>query len=333
MGEPLLTHAVKAAKWARGATGRARLRAERLNTVPALGTRGRPLAQLRPVHLSVLGGRTLNLALLCPSLADGAAEAELLVESHGRTARLPLELEPQADGRVLLTLTTPLCHARLDAPQAKGLRLRDGIWRLTVVTTDRGGRQRRAAVASFSAPVGDGPTLHTPPDPVTGVRYRVARTVDGHAVIKVTAPQRQAELTALDLKWDRITVRGRLLAAQPPHDAYAAEAVRRTVGGAPLPIRTHWQGTEFTFDLPLAEMSRSGHGQRMWDVRLRSGGTRIRIARRLTDVRHPKRVFRTPFRAVALEDGSVLRVHAHLSAAGTLAVSCAPFVTAKDSTR
>uniref|UniRef100_A0AAU2UYZ4 Uncharacterized protein n=1 Tax=Streptomyces sp. NBC_00003 TaxID=2903608 RepID=A0AAU2UYZ4_9ACTN len=333
MGEPLLSHAVRAAKWARGAASRARLRTEQIDTLPALGARGRSLALLRPVHLSVLGGRTLNLALPCPSLAGGVTGAGLLLESRGRSQRLPLEMEPQPDGGVLLTLTTPLRHARLDAPDARGLRLHDGIWRLTLVATDHAGRQHRAAVASLTASIGDGPTLRTSPDPATGVRYRVARTVDGHAVIKVSAPRRQAELTALDLKWDRITVRGRLLAAQPPHDAYAAEAIRRGAGGTAIAIRPRWQGPEFTFDLPLAEMSRHSRDQRMWDVRLTSNTTRIKIARRLTDVRHPKRVFRTPFRAVALADGTVLRVHAHLSAAGTLAVSCAPFVTPEDSTR
>ncbi|MER0449174.1 hypothetical protein ACFYM2_06810 [Streptomyces sp. NPDC006711] len=333
MGEPLLSHAVRAAKWARGTAVRARRRAEQIDTVPALGARARSRPPLRPVHLSLLGGRTLNLAVPCPVPPAGVAEMQLHLESHGRVEQLPLEQEAQPDGTTLLTVTTPLRHARYNPPSAHGPRLADGLWRMSLVAVDHQGRTRRTPIAALGDAVSDGPTLRTPPDPATGVHYRVVRTLDGHAMIKVSAPRRQAELVSLDLKWDRITVRGRLIAVRAPGPQAGAEAVRRGVGGTPLAIPTQWQGPEFTFDLPLAEMSREGRGQRMWDIRLRSGTTHLKIARRLTDVRHPKRVFRTPFRSVALADGTVLRVHAHLSAAGTLAVSCAPFVTPEDTNR
>jgi hypothetical protein len=334
MADPLLSHAVRAAKWARGTAVRARRRAEQIDTVPALGARGRSLPVQRPVHLSVLGGRTLNLAIPCPPGAGTVADARLVLESRGRRETLPMETEPQPGGGLLLTLTAPLRHTDHDEPTARGPRLRDGIWRLTLLTRDAEGREHRASVGSSAPVAADGPTLRTPPDPFTGVAYRVVRTVDGHAMVKVASPRRQAELTALDLKWDRITVRGRLIAAEPPYGEYRAEAIRRGASGAPVAIATRWEGASFTFDLPLAEMSAGSRAQRMWDIRLRgSRGGRVKIARRLTDVRNPKRVFRTPFRSVALDNGTVLRVHAHLSAAGTLAVSCAPFVTPEASTR
>ncbi|MFG2723475.1 hypothetical protein ACGFW5_35010 [Streptomyces sp. NPDC048416] len=333
MGEPLLSHAVRAAKWARGTAVRARRRAEQIDTVPALGARARSRPPLRPLHLSLLGGRTLNLALPCPVPVADVAQMQLHLESHGRVEQLPLEQEPQPDGSTLLTLTTPLRHARHNPPGTRGPRLTDGLWRMSLVAVDHQGRIRRTPIAALGDAVSDGPTLRTPPDPATGVQYRVVRTLDGHAMVKVSGPRRQAELTSLDLKWDRITVKGRLIAVRAAGGHYTAEAVRRGVGATPLAIATHWQGQEFTFDLPLTEMSRGGRAQRMWDIRLSAGTTHLKIARRLTDVRSPKRVFRTPFRSVALEDGTVLRVHAHLSAAGTLAVSCAPFVTPEDTNR
>ncbi|WP_424216812.1 hypothetical protein ACN20G_32410 (plasmid) [Streptomyces sp. BI20] len=335
MADPLLARAVRAAKWARGTAGRAKRRAERMDTVPTLGVRAGAGTPVRPLHLSLLGGRTLNLAVTSPTPDAELAGAQLHLVSRGTTHRLPLEREPQPHGEILLTLTTPLRHALHDAPEARGPRLRDGRWRLVLVTEDRAGRVRRTPLAAPPpVPLADGPTLAGPPDPRTGVRHRVMRTVDGHAVLKVAGPRRQAELVALDLAWDHITVRGRVLGTDVPTGAaWQAEAVRRGTGGAALPIATRWDGDAFAFELPLAEMTGPGQAQRVWDVRLRTDSGKLRIARKLTDVRHPRRVFRTPFRSIATADGSVLRVHAHLAASGTLAVACARVVSSEDSTR
>lgn len=168
MGEPLLSHAVRAAKWARGAAVRARRRAELIDTVPALGARARSGPPLRPVHLSLLGGRTLNVALPCPAPVADTAEVRLHLESHGRVEQLPLEREPQPDGGTLLTLTTSLRHARHDAPTTHGPRLDDGLWRMSLVAVDHQGRIRRTPIAALHEAVSDGPTLRTPRTPPPG---------------------------------------------------------------------------------------------------------------------------------------------------------------------
>ncbi|MCJ1678357.1 hypothetical protein MTF65_13560 [Streptomyces sp. APSN-46.1] len=318
MSETLLSHAVGAVKRARRTAGRIRRRVERINTVPALGTRGRARPTLKPVHLSVLGGRTFNLAVPSPRRSGEVAEAFLIFERRDQRHIVAMELESPPHGPVLLTATTGLRHARHDAPEASGPRLTDGVWRLTVEISDTKGRKARFGITAPPAYAADGPTLSSPPSPSSGAVFRPMRSVDGQSMIKVTGPRLGAELIAFDLRWDRISVRGRLLAGGSPAE-FTAEAVRRG-GTASVPIRAEWDGDRFAFDVPLDAMAK-GRAKGVWDIQMRSGRNRIKIGRRLSDVRHPKKVFRTPFRTIATEGGALLRVHAHLTAAGNLAVS------------
>lgn len=322
MSETLLSHAVGAVKRARRTAGRIRRRVERMDTVPALGGRGRSGPTLKPVHLSVLGGRTFNLAVPLPLPSPGTSAAVtsalLVFERGGQRQAVPMELESQRHGPMLLTATVGLRHARHDAPETSGPRLTDGVWKLTVETAGADGRKDRFGLTAPTAHASSGPTLSTSPSPSSGAAFRPVRSVDGQSMIKVAGPKTGAELIAFDLRWDRISVRGRLLGGVSPA-AFVAEAVRRG-GTASVPIRTEWDGDRFAFDVPLDAMSK-GRGKSVWDIQLRSGRSRIKIGRRLGDVRHPKKVFRTPFRTIATEEGALLRVHAHLSAAGNLAVS------------
>ncbi|MGW1008979.1 hypothetical protein ACWD4X_02875 [Streptomyces termitum] len=348
MSDALLPYAVGAAKRARRVAVRVRRRMERLHTAPAFGGGIPPRPALRPVHLSVLGGRTLNVAVPAPSSAGvGAARLELV---RGRSVhRLPLEAEPQADGTLLLTATTALCFT--DGPPARkpgpgrapgegtgpaegqdtgtargpgrpGLPLSAGLWRLAVVLPGADGGETRTGVAAVGLPAADGPVAPVSPDPVRGALFRLMRSVDGFAVLRVRPPAHQAELDTFALRWDRVTVRGRLIAPRGPAASYTAQAVRRG-GGAVVGAPVEWDGDAFAFDLPLAAMAARKGGR--WDVQLQRGRTGLRIARRLTDLRRRDQVIRTSFRIVALADGSLLRIHAYITPAGALAVSCAAF--------
>lgn len=299
-----------------------RRRVERLHTAPALGNGIRPRPTLRPVHLSVLGGRTLNVALIAPEALDITA-AHLELVRGGRRHRLDLEQEPGPGGARLLTATAALRHADHPESGPSPLPLNSGLWRMSAVLTCADGQEVRAGVAAAAVTTTEGPTLPVSPSPVSGAVFRLMRSVDGLAILKVRGPVQQAELDSFELRWDRITVHGRLIAGQAPAESYRAQAVRRgsgTVVAAP----TQWQGEAFTFDLPLAAMA-SGTRNHRWDVQLQQGRTRLKIARRLTDVRQPQQVFRTPFRIIASDNGSLLRVHAYITSAGALAVSCAAF--------
>lgn len=332
MSDSLLPYAVGAAKRARRAAVRMRRRVEQLHTVPAIGGGIRPSAQLKPVHFSVSSGRTLNVAVAVPGRRVASAE---LVLSHGTSReRVPLELEPQADGTVLLTATVPLRHQGHPEPAGRGPVLGSGIWRIAVLITDEDGQTRRAAIAAAAGrDLSDGPTLPFSPSPTSGATFRLVRSVDGFALLKVRAPRPHAELTSFDLRWDRVTVHGRLIGTAPAKAAAGtAEAVLRRGNHKAVTVTPDWQDDRFTFDVPLDRMGGGRGTARTWDLYLRLGGTRLKIARKLTDVRHPKQVYRTPFRIVALDNGSLMRVHAHVTAAGALAVNCADVIAAHPST-
>ncbi len=329
VSDTLLPYAVSAAKRARTVVVKVRRRVERMNTVPTLGGGVHPRALLAPVHLSVLGGRTLNVAVPFAGDRAGLAAARLELARGSRRMSVDLTAEPWQDGGLLLTATVPLRHAGYPEGGSRGLVLDSGLWRFSVVTTDTGGRETRSGLAAAPFGNADGPTLANPVSRASGAVFRVVRSVDNRAMLKVSAPAHQAELTGLDLRWDRITVHGRVIAPRHPHGEYAAQIVRRGSAGG-LPVRPVWDGDTFSFDVPLDAMIAGQRVQRTWEVQLQAGRTRLRLARRLTHVRHPKQVYRTPYRIVALADGSLARVHAHLTAAGALAVACAAFGTDED---
>ncbi|MFF2776643.1 hypothetical protein ACFVU3_17230 [Streptomyces sp. NPDC058052] len=341
MSDALLPYAVGAAKRARRVAVRMRRRVERLHTAPAFGGGIPPRPALRPLHLSVLGGRTLNVALLVPPATD-VASARLELVRGGRTHRLPLALEPHTGGALLLTATTALRFTDAPADRAAGAgddagqagpgrlgpALTAGLWRVGTVLTRPDGQEVRTGVAAVALPATDGPVAPVSPDPAGGAHFRLMRSVDGFSVLKVRAPAHQAELDTFALRWDRITVRGRVVAPQAPPAAYTAQAVRRG-GGAVVQAPLEWDGDAFAFDLPLAGMV-SGRKALRWDIQLQQGRTGLRIGRRLTDLRRRDQVIRTSFRIIALEDGSLLRVHAYITSAGALAVSCVGFEGAPD---
>jgi len=336
VSDSLLPYAVKTAKQAKKAAVRVRRRVQRINTVPTLGTTVRPRPMLVPVHLSILGGRTLNVAVPLPEGEEDVATARLELVRNAERSSVPLVREPMG-GAVLLTATVALRHATAPgtAPAARddgrpgALALGSGVWRFSAVLVHGDGRETRVDLAAPDQRADDGPTVPSPPCPATGAVFRPMRSVNGRALLKVSGPARQAELVDLDLRWDRVTVHGRLLGRRLPADQYTAEAVRRGTGKSAA-ARVAWDGDTFTFDLPLAAMTRGQRTERTWDVHLRVGRTRLKVARRLTDVRNPKQVFRTPYRIIALDGGSVVRVHAYVTPAGALAVACAEFTADED---
>ncbi|MEV6008837.1 hypothetical protein AB0M29_18700 [Streptomyces sp. NPDC051976] len=332
MSEFLLPYAVKTAQQARSAAARIRRRVQRITTVPTVGTTVRPRPMLVPVHLSVLGGRTLNVAIPLRGSDEDVAGARLELVRGAERMSTPLVRERHGADGTLLTATVTLRHG--DGPQGRSaapdhgrpssMVLRGGLWRFSAALVHDDGRETRVDLAAVERRVSEGPTVSHPPCPYSGAVFRLMRSVNGRALLKVSGPAQHAELVDFDLRWDRVTVRGRLLGRRQPAQRFSAE-VRRRGTGRTIAAETVWDGDRFTFDLPLAAITRGQRTERTWDAYLTAGRTRLKVARRLTDVRHPKRVFRTPYRIVALEGGSLVRVHAYVTPAGALAVACADF--------
>ncbi|MFE0061205.1 hypothetical protein [Streptomyces sp. NPDC059003] len=268
------------------------------------GRRCRPDDLLTPVHVSLRDSRTLNLAL--PSPGPGLQSAELRISRGHRRFRVPLAQE----GRDLLTATVTLREAPGPDPV-----LREGVWRLTLVTVGGDGRVRRHGLAVAADPaLPPSPMAPYAPNPRTGTLMRVVRCRGGRAAVQVTRSRPRAELVRFVPLGDGITVHGRLVAARPQGRGLA---VRRRDGlGVGVPVE--WDGDRFSFRVPLEGMAGAGGGQWVWDFRV--GG--LPLGRRLSDVRDLSASCPTPFRVVALPGGGLVRAHPHFTASGAFAVTC-----------
>ncbi|MDQ8705809.1 hypothetical protein RCO28_25410 [Streptomyces sp. LHD-70] len=315
----------------------------RLERLVAGRSPGRGALLPPPAHLSLRDSRTLNLALDPP---EPVGRARLVLSRGGVRHEVPLAVERLASGGGRLLTATVTLRGPGAEPGASGLRLADGVWRLTVVTTGPEGRVRRRGLAlAPEVPQPATPTLRYAPDSRTGALLRLVRCRGGRAALQVTRPLPHAELVRFAPRGDGGTVHGRLVAAPP--EGWRAEAVRRR-DGVVVPAQVTWRGSEFSLDLPLGGMTGAGAGQWVWDFRLvrddrddrpdrpdrplrgraTARGPRVAarrelpLARRLTDVRDPATAFPAPFRVYALPCGSLVRAHAHFTKSGAFAVTC-----------
>lgn len=311
-----------------------RFRAERT----AAGRVGGGAQALRaPVHLSIRDSRTLNVAVT--ALPDEqAGRAHLLVSRGHRRFRVPLALEHHAHGGPLFTGTATLRDVRHDegassGPDGSGTsdgsvgpRLSEGVWRLTVVTADARGRVRRRGIGldlDGDPELPPTPTLRHAPDPLTGTLIRTVRCRTGRAVLQVTRSRPRAELLRFVPGGDGITVHGRLVMAGS-RDRWLARAVRRR-DGVSVPVGAIWEGSEFSFRLPIGDMAGVGPGQWVWDFHVEAEGRRattLPLGRWLSDVRDPSAACPTPFRVFALPSGALVRAHAHFTKSGAFALTC-----------
>lgn len=288
-----------------------------------------------PVHLSIRDSRTLNAAVAAVP-GERADRAQLVLSRGRRRFRIPLASERHGDGRLLLTGTATLRDAG-DVRDQEGdpgcPRLTDGVWRLTVVTADARGRLRRRGIG-IGVGIDGGtelpptPTLLHAPDPRTGTLIRVVRCRSGRAVLQVTRSRPRAELVRFVPGGDGITVHGRLVMAGARR-RWRAQAVRRR-DGVTVPVGAVWEGEEFSFRVPLEEMTGAGPGQWVWDFHVaadtadtaETAESSLPLGRWLSDVRDPAAACPTPFRVFALPGGALVRAHAHFTKSGAFALTC-----------
>jgi hypothetical protein len=182
-----------------------------------------------------------------------------------------------------------------------------------------------------------GPTRLDPPHP-DGWRLTVASPEEGHAaVLWVERLPPHAEVERVEPGWTEVAIHGRVVGlagpgavgAAPPVGGAAAggglvaELVVRGEAGAVCGLRTVDRGAGgFVAVLGGAELERlaGAGGERIWDVRVRSGGCAVPVGRLLGDVADPGRVHRLPNRLLIADSGDVVRVAPSYTAAGRLVV-------------
>ncbi|MCX3059191.1 hypothetical protein [Streptomyces beihaiensis] len=322
----------------------------RLNAYVAARAAADDGPSITPQHLSLLDGRTLNVCVLVPEGVDAVA-ARLLIGASSDPAPVPLTLTPRGAGRTpRATATAVLDLLDVDAsthtgtgagavtgagagsPLPSGLRrflLAPGDWPLSVEFTTGTGAAERFALVDPPTLMPDGPNA---PDPVRadGTYCRVTTTPTGRARISLGHDPAAAELISIDLGWTDLTLRGRLTGADE-HQGATVE-LRLRGGGVTHRATPTWSGDRFSCTLDATAFGAVGTKEQVWDLVLkRPGHKAMRIARRRTDVREPKAVYRMPYRLLAAPGGNAFRVNPYYTPAGNLALRGALVATATGS--
>lgn len=306
--------------------------AQRINRrSPAVepATQAGPKRRLRTIHLSVLDGRTLNLGVELPTEL-GRRPIRLELVKDETVVSVPMSVVHSEYGPTRAEAVAQLSSGPEGGGTPAGtdrIRLEPGRWRLRVALSGPVGQVERADVGAAEELLTEGPTKADPACPDTATQIAVDSTKDGRALLRVSRLAASAEVSRVRLGWTGISVSGRpvaLTAADRP--LVRAEAVRRDTGGAEQ-IPVSWDGDRFAFDLPLDRMTATGDDERIWDLRLRCGERVLKLGRRLTDVKDPKGVFRTPYRVVVTESGRAVRAHIYYTQGGNLCLSCVPLGT------
>ncbi|MBW8483164.1 hypothetical protein [Actinomadura parmotrematis] len=266
-------------------------------------------------YFAVLDGCTLNVQAELP--AGGADRAEVLFTRRGHELRAPAVVGPGDQ----VSATVRLGGA------AGGVPLGRGRWRVSLALSGPAG-VRRVALLGGAMPAGRaGPTVDVPPCPVSGARYVPEASPSGLSSLHVTAPEPAAEVARLHLSLARAEIDVRLVGAAAGTVRMAFQArgsgAVHTVTTAPVQGPG---GVVFRARVPLAAMARdSGPGERVWtavaDV---PGHGRLRVGRRLHDVRDPRRTLRVAQRTLAAAPGLLLRVRPYYTGGGDLALACTP---------
>lgn len=305
-----------------GVRGRAAAARQRLY-VRAADWRGRlmlhvflPLRVGRTARLryaAILDGQTVNLHAELPRSVSLPDHAEILLR-RGRARHRLVARVYQGDAGAVLMDAAVLLGAELG-----GAPMESGRWKVRLRLRE-GRRSRTLPLLLVEPPVPyDGPTKPMNASPVTGARYRIGRSVTGNVRIVASSARPGAEVVKVHLAHSGIQVDFRLVGAQVTGAwvEFAASGRRLRQEVRELTPDT-WR-----VDVPLAEMTPHKARPEHWDITLCSeGGRRMRLGRRLHDVRNPLRVFAMRGGAITPRDRAPLMVQPRYTPAGNLRVTC-----------
>lgn len=316
VGPRLLQVVYGARRRASGATDRITRRMARLRRHPFTG--------LPPVacdFFAVPDGRTLQVHAVLPDLPVGPEHrAELLFASQRGATTHPATIRRDAAGGLAVEAMAPLGHDPGELP------LTSGTWTVAVRISAPGGPERRFALRIAEPVEPTGPTVATPPHPVSGHHYRPARSARGTAQLTVTGPPARAEVTRLATDHTGARIRARLVGVGSTGEHPTVVFSPRR-GGADVVLPVHPVNGEFELLVPLTRLATGGPGEEIiWEVWVRPSTTRmIRVGRYLHDLRNPQPILSASREILPLGDDQFAGYRPYYTAAGNLAVACLRF--------
>lgn len=259
---------------------------------------------VRAEHLSVLDGRTLNLAAVVSGApSDGPAAVEFASGQHWTNAAA--RTVPTAEGRTRVEATIRLrAGDAYGSPESAGFLpevvLTSGVWNIQLLVGGGGQERRMPLAAPGPGTAGNGaPTPHAAAG--RDARFSVTSTLSGTAALAVRAPGAAAYVRAVLVRPHLAQVTGELVGAGAPEET-AAEVVQWH-GSAVYPVRPllspGHRGTAFTVALPLPAMAdsaaSSGASGARWELRFHTAdGACLRARREMPGVAAPRPPVRLP---------------------------------------
>ncbi|MEU6882278.1 hypothetical protein [Streptomyces sp. NPDC046712] len=275
-----------------------------------------PLRAQRTARLhyaAVLDGQTVNFHAELPRSAGLPDRADIVLRRGRVRHRTEARVYRGSADTVLMDAAVLLGAELGGAPVA------DGRWKVRL-RLRQGRRSRTLPLLLVEPPVPyDGPTKPMQASPVTGARYRVGRSVTGNVRIVAAAARPGAEVVKVHIAHSGIEVDFRLLGTEvtDPWAEFTASGRRLRQDVRPAGPDT-WRVT-----VPLDEMTPRKARPEHWDVAVCSQTTRrMRLGRRLHDVRNPLRVFAMRSIAVTPRGQAPMIVQPRYTPAGNLRVTC-----------
>ncbi|MGW2839285.1 hypothetical protein ACWCWD_15970 [Streptomyces sp. NPDC001493] len=276
-----------------------------------LPRRSKRAARLK--YAAVLDGQTVNLHAELPRSVRSPDSAELVLKRGRRQYASPARVYA-GDGGALLMDAAVLLGAEMG-----GAPVTVGRWQVAL-RLRTGRRTRRVPLLLVDLPTPyEGPTKPMAASGVTGQRHRLGRSVTGNLRVVTAEAKPGAEVVKVHITHAGISVDFRVLGVRIDElrgeFLASGRRLRQTVTVLPDGITR--------VEVPLADMTPLRSRPEHWDVVVcGASGRRLRLGRRLHDVRNPLRVFAMRATAIAPRGRRPMLVQPRYTAAGNLRITC-----------
>ncbi|MGW3835897.1 hypothetical protein [Streptomyces microflavus] len=270
-------------------------------------------ARLR--YAAVLDGHTVNLHAELPGSVRLPDSADLVLGSGRQRYESTARVYEDPDGRVLMDAVVLLGAEVGGAPVDAGrrrLRLR--------LTTGRRTRLLPLLLVELPVPY-EGPTKPMTASGVTGRRHRIGRSVTGSARVVTADARPGAEVVKVHITHAGVAVDFRVLGTRIDEPRAEFLASGRRIQQS---VTAREDGIT-RVEVPLQGMTPRRTRPEHWDVVVYgASGSRLRLGRRLHDVRNPLRVFAMRGTVIAPPGRRPLLVQPRYTSAGNLRITCTP---------